>query len=83
MSDPTQSYRRKRTAELAAEQTDNRAELEERHGQVFDPSELHQSYEVQGFMAPYVILRERATGKLGSMEFQHSPRYYWGFQADE
>jgi hypothetical protein len=82
MTDKTEPYRRARVAELAAQQTDNRAELEARHGQVFSTMELREFYEVTGFMAPYVIVTERSTGKVGSMEFQHEPRYYFNFVED-
>jgi hypothetical protein len=82
-TDETEPYRRRRVAELAAQQTDNRKELEQRHGRVWNTAELGRDYEVKGFMAPYVIVRCKATDKLGSMEFQHEPRYYFGYQPDE
>lgn len=70
-------------AELAAAQTDNRSELETRHGRLWTTSELSQDFEVKGFMAPYVIVRRRSDGKMGSLEFQHDPRYYFGWQEDQ
>jgi hypothetical protein len=47
------------------------------------PDELRASqYEVLGFMAPYVIVRNRETGKKGTLEFQHSPRFYVNYVED-
>jgi hypothetical protein len=34
---------------------------------------------VIGFMAPLVVVRRKHDGKKGSLEFQHSPRFYFGF----
>jgi hypothetical protein len=31
-------------------------------------------------MAPLVVVRRKADGVKGSLEFQHMPRYYFGFQ---
>lgn len=81
MSDDTEQMRRARFHELNEEAT-VRVELEERHGQVWDKDELRGQFEVIGFAAPYVIVKERKTGKKGSLEFQHSPRLYFNWQAD-
>jgi len=83
MTDDTEPFRRARVSELAAQQTDNRAELEARYGQVWNTAELGAEFSVTGFMAPYVIVRRKSDDALGSLEFQHSPRYYFTFQADE
>ena len=82
MTDPTEQPRRERLAEIAAEFTTERSALEARHGQVWSSEELRISFEVIGFMAPLVAVRERATGKKGSLEFQHSPRFYFNWQED-
>jgi hypothetical protein len=37
---------------------------------------------VIGFAAPLIVVKERKTGKLGSLEFQHSPRFYFNWQED-
>jgi hypothetical protein len=39
-------------------------------------------FEVKGFMAPYVIVRRKSDDAVGSLEFQHEPRYYFSFQED-
>ena len=61
----------------------SRTELEAQYGQVWNTEELrHSRWEVIGFMAPFVVVRDKATGKKGSLEFQHNPRYYFNFQTD-
>ena len=79
MSDPTETIRRARLAEINAE-PNPRATLEARYGQVWDTSELSEDFEAIGFMAPFVVVRRRSDGKKGSLEFQHSPRFYFNFQ---
>lgn len=82
MQDDTEQYRRARQAELNNE-AGARAQLEAQYGQVWTSQELRASkYEVVAFLAPYVMVRDRETGKKGSMEFQHSPRFYFNFRAD-
>ena len=79
MKDETEDIRRGMVAVLndaAAE----RAELESRVGKTWDTTELSQEFEVLGFMAPYVVVRRKSDGKKGSMLFQHSPRFYFGFE---
>ena len=78
--DPTEAFRRRRLAELNPGV--ERAELERRHGQVWCPAELARDFEVLGFMAPYVVVRRKADGKVGSLEFQHDPRFYFNWQED-
>ena len=78
--DPTEAFRRLRLAQLNPGV--DRAELERRHGKVLDPEELAASFTVIGFMAPYVVVRRRADGKIGSLEFQHEPRLYFNWQED-
>ena len=82
MSDPTEAIRRERLAEINAE-PNSREALEAEHGQVWDTDQLRQDFEVIGFMAPLVVVRRRSDGVKGSLEFQHSPRLYWGFVEDK
>ena len=77
--DETESFRRARQAELNTEAAAIE-ELTQRYGTIWNTEALRQDFEVLGFAAPYVIVRERATGKKGSMEFQHSPRFYFNYQ---
>lgn len=78
-NDPTETIRRERLAEINADPSD-RAILESRHGQVWDPQTLAQDFEVLGFAAPLVIVRRRRDGLRGSLEFQSQPRFYFSFQ---
>ena len=52
------------------------------YGQVWDAQQLADDFEVVGFMAPFVVVRRKADGMKGSLEFQHNPRYYFNFVAD-
>ena len=79
--DITEQLRRVRLAVLNAE-PGNRQALEQRHGQVWDGVELGRHFEVVGFMAPYVVARRRADQRLGSLEFQHHPRFYFNWRGD-
>lgn len=66
--------------EIAANQG-NRAELAERHGQVWDKDQLREDFEVLGFGAPLVVVRRKSDKQKGSLEFQPSyPRYYFNFE---
>jgi len=79
--DVTESTRRVRQAELNAEAA-SRAAIEAQYGQVWDTQQLGEDFEVLGFMAPLVVVRRLADQKLGSLEFQHMPRFYFNFVAD-
>jgi hypothetical protein len=79
--DPTEEYRRARVAELNAEAA-ARAVLEERYGRVWSTDELRAEFDVSGFLAPFIVVCQKATGKLGTLEFQHSPRLYFKWRED-
>ncbi len=78
MSDPTEKIRREMVAEINAE-PGSREYLEAKHGQVWDTSQLQDEFEVLGFMAPLVVARRRSDGTKGSLMFQASPRFYFGW----
>jgi hypothetical protein len=82
MSDPTEPARRQRLAEINAE-PGSRAALEAQHGQVWDTSQLARDFIVIGFSAPLVVVQRKSDGLKGSLEFQHRPRFYFGFQPHE
>lgn len=67
-------------------QSDNkdseRKRLESIYGTVWDAKELSNQFEILGFMAPFVVVKNRTTGEKGSLMFQHSPRFYFNFKAD-
>lgn len=79
MNDPTEQLRRERMAEIAAAAT-SREYLEARHGPVWDTAELTRDFTVIGFAAPLVVVRRKADGVRGSLEFQPHPRLYFHFE---
>ena len=81
MNDPTEAIRRERLAEINAV-PGSREALEAEHGQVWDTEQLTQDFEVIGFLAPFVVVRRKADGVKGSLEFQHRPRLYFNFAPD-
>ena len=82
MPDATEPYRRQRIVEINA-QPGSREALEAQHGQVRNTEELSQDFEVIGFLAPFVVVRRKIDGVKGSLEFQHHPRFYFGFSPHE
>jgi len=81
MTDPTEATRRQMVQEINAE-PGSREYLEQMHGQVWDTTELQRDFSVLGFMAPFVIVAEKESGRRGSLLFQHSPRVYHSFQPE-
>jgi len=81
MPDATEVLRRELQVEINA-QPGSREALEADHGQVWNTQELGEEFEVLGFAAPLVVVRRRADGVRGSLFFQHTPRFYFDFQAD-
>ena len=81
MHDPTEAIRRVEISQLNAN-PGSREALEEKHGQVWDTQELQQDFAVTGFMAPYVVVKRKSDGVVGSLKFQHDPRLYFEFKAD-
>jgi hypothetical protein len=79
MSDPTEPIRRERLAEINAV-PGTREALEAKYGKVWTTEELGEEFEVIGFLAPIVVVRRKVDGVKGSLEFQHSPRYYFHFE---
>jgi len=59
-----------------------RKELENLHEEVLSTSEAVQKYEFIAFSAPFVEVRRRADSCSGTLEFQHLPRFYFGFVED-
>ena len=55
---------------------------EEANGQTWDTEQLAAEFDVLGFLAPFVVARNRKTGRKGSLMFRHHPRIYFGWQED-
>ena len=81
LTDPTHDIRRALVLEINSRAAE-RATLEARYGQVWNAPELAQEFEVLGFAAPVVVVRRKADNQLGSLLFQHQPRYYFAFEPD-
>ena len=81
MPDETESIRRQLVSEINTD-PGSREALEARHGQVWDTDELGRDFSVEGFLAPFVVVKRRGDGRKGSLSFQHEPRFYYGFVAD-
>lgn len=56
-----------------------RDELQNKFGQVWNTRELQEDFEVISFRAPFVAVVRKSDGKSGTLQFQHSPRYYYSF----
>ena len=78
MPDETEQIRRSMVSEINAN-PGSREWLEEKHGQVWDTSELQQDFSVLGFMAPLVVVSRRSDNVRGSLMFQANPRFYFSF----
>mgnify|MGYP005821883679 CR=1 FL=1 len=74
--------RRQRATELN-KNPGSASQLEARYGRVWSLDELARDFEVIGFAAPYVVVRRRSDGAMGSLEFQHQPRFYFNFELDQ
>jgi hypothetical protein len=81
MTDPTEQIRRERLAEINNDPSSHES-LEATHGPIWTTDDLRRDFDVIGFAAPLVVVRRKADGKLGSLEFQHQPRFYFNFVAD-
>lgn len=79
MTDQNEDIRKQMVAEINAE-PGSREYLEAQHGQVWTTSELSNDFEVIGFMAPVVVVIRKSDRQKGSLFFQHSPRFYYGWE---
>lgn len=80
MTDVTEEPRRAMVAAINSNPGE-RAALEEKYGEIYDTEEMSKLFEVEGFMAPFTIVRRKEDGVKGTMMFQHMPRYYFNFTA--
>lgn len=76
--DATESIRRELAQQINGA-PGSREALMAKYGQVFDTTTLQEHFEVLGFGAPFVVVRRKSDGVKGSLEFQHSPRFYYDF----
>jgi len=45
-------------------------------------AEMTDAFTVHSFAAPFVIVTRKSDGVRGTLEFTHSPRFYFNFAAD-
>ncbi len=81
MIDDTEEVRKGLVREINTH-PQQRTSLESIHGQVWDTDELIRDFEVKGFAAPFVVVVRKSDGVMGSLEFQHWPRFYYSFEPD-
>jgi len=77
-TDPTEQARREALPEMPSEFDTVIAA----GGRVWNTEDLQRDFEVVSFMAPFVIVKRRSDGVKGSLKFTHSPRAYFGWEAD-
>jgi len=82
MNDPTESIRRELVAAINVE-PGSRESLEQMYTDVYDKAEVEAKFEVISFAAPFMIVRRKSDDAKGTLMFQHSPRFYFEFTADE
>ena len=52
-------------------------------GQKWTTAELQREFEVICFAAPFVVVRRRSDGQLGTLEFVREPRVYFDWRPDD
>lgn len=71
-------------SDISAESHDEvRRVLEARVGQVWNTEELQRDFNVEGFLAPYVVVSRKSDGAVGSLQFTGYPRFYFTWVADK
>ena len=78
--DSTEQARRELVQEV--NQDTERAKLEEKYGEVMTTSMMQSLYDVEGFLAPFIVCRRKSDGKRGTLMFSHAPRYYFSWEED-
>lgn len=48
--------------------------------QCWNTEELQRDFTVNGFAAPFVSVKRKADGAIGSLEFTHMPRFYFNWR---
>ena len=82
MNDSTEQVRRQLVSDINSQEM-TRGELEQKYVYVWDTEELQRGFIVSSFMAPFVVVVDRESGKRGTLTFQHRPRFYFDFQEAE
>lgn len=56
--------------------------LESEYGRVWDTVQLAQDFDIKAFVAPYVVAVQKSTGKIGTLQYQQDPRFYFSWTED-
>lgn len=54
-------------------------DLELDEGPKLDAEQLQRDFEVKGFATPFVVVRRKSDGQLGTLEYLSWPRTYFGW----
>jgi hypothetical protein len=79
MADESESVQPERLAEINA-LPDNRESLEAKYGTVWNEAELADAFEVIEYKPSVVQVRRKWDAKLGTVEYQHDPRFYFNWK---
>jgi hypothetical protein len=81
MTDPTEEVRRALQAAVNSGETPRIIKrVPKPKGQTWTTEQLQKEFEVQGFMAPLVVVRRKSDGVRGTLTFRHAPRVYFDFE---
>jgi len=87
MVDPTEGARRQMVhiinATLSPDEQQRYHQLCVDYGEdnVWDTNGVQRVFEVTGFLAPFCTVRRKSDNVKGTLQFCHSPRFYFDFQA--
>jgi hypothetical protein len=57
----------------------SKEELKQIYEEVLTTTEAVREYEIIAFGSPFAEVRRRSDGQKGTLEFHHSPRFYFNF----
>ena len=78
MTDPTEAVRRQ-----MIDTNQPAADLSADPDRKWTTTEMSAEFVAIGFMAPFVVVRRRSDGQVGTLEFTNSPRVYFGWHPDK
>ena len=81
MADQTEAIRKSMTKAINAE-PGSREDLTARYGDVWDTSQLQETFTVLSFLSPFCIVERKVDHVRGSVLFQHNPRFYHSFKPE-
>ena len=64
-------------------ETEAREFISKTEKDIYNTKELQESFNVVGFIAPFVSVVRKSDNKKGMMTFTHYPRFYFGFEGEK